>query len=59
MNDLLLLPTISQLNVNNESDKQNIQSNPFTTNDNPLQSALSNKKVIDHYPIKNLLITIQ
>ena len=47
MNDPLLLPTISQLNVNNESDKQNIQSNPFTTNDNPLQSAQSNKKVMD------------
>ena len=47
MNDLLLLPTISQLNVNNESDKHYIQSNSFTTNDNTLQSAISNKKLMN------------
>ena len=38
VNDLLLLPKLSQLKVNNASVKESQQSNSFATNNNPLQS---------------------
>ena len=46
-NDRLLLPELSQLKVNNESDKENQLSDSFTTNNNPSLSSMSYEEVMD------------
>ena len=46
-NDRLLLPKLSQLKVNNESDKENQLSDSFTTNNNPSLSSMSYEEVMD------------
>ena len=40
-NDRLLLPKLSQLKVNNESDKEKLLSDSFATNNNPSLSSMS------------------